>query len=391
MTVFMKRISGIILSRRIIDFIISYHPRTVAIIAVLASFFLPLTLQAYEFQTCKNCHKVTLDEDNSKNYLHSPFSAGECEECHVGQVVDSQIDWRKVRWLAETRVCDTYHAFLLPDDQLRDTFAVKLYGNTGEISRQVMALPPRFDLPEVEDSGKPPVISNIQVLEVKRGVLISATVGWETDTLADAAVRYSNEDFVQTVKPNNRLARKHQRVLSKLKPDSTYSFSVISQDVFGRSQVSEPLTFSTAEFFSTMQQPDNSGNVPEKENESLLATRFRRLGSDYLIELTLKQPASIRIGTIGESRCLPDDEDHAGLSCRKAYFIETCLNCHSAHDHPVNVSPRKPGIIIPPEFPSLQGGRIVCISCHESHSSEYASLTRKDLRGGLCESCHQNK
>ena len=331
--------------------------------------------------------------DRLKNYLHPPFMEEECEVCHVGSAEEitsvSQVDWRKIKWLAQTIVNDTEHAFLLPDDKLRNILVVKSYGEVGEISRHVIALPSRFDLSEVKDSGNPPTISNIKVLEVKRGVLISATIGWETDIITDASVRYGNKDFSRTISPTKRLARKHQVILANLRPDSTYSFSVISQDLFGRSQVSEPLTFSTSEFFSTMQQFDNSGNVSEEEKESSLALRFQRLGSDYLIELTLKQPASIRIGTIGESRCLPDDESHAGLSCMKPHYIETCLNCHSTHPHPVNVAPTKQGIIIPREFPTLDGGRITCTSCHESHGSDYQYLTRKPSERELCISCHR--
>jgi len=197
----------------------------VVILTILVSIFLPLSLQAYDIQGCKDCHKATLDKDNSKKYLHPPFLEEECEECHVASAVKvysvSQIDWRKINWLVESFVMDANHGFVLPDDKLRDTLVVKLYGNIGELSRHVIALPSLIDLSEVEDTGNPPTISNVQVLKVKRGVFISATVGWETDTLSDASVRYGNEDLLQSLKPNNRLARKHQVALSNLQPDRT--------------------------------------------------------------------------------------------------------------------------------------------------------------------------
>ena len=386
----MAEISANLLKQRIMDFIVSNLQRIVVIFAVLASIFLPLALQAYDIQTCKYCHMETLDKDNSKMYPHPPFKEDECEECHASSETNvnsaNQIDWGKIKWLIESSVNDTNHAFILSDDKLRDTLVVQLFGKTGELSRHVIALPSRTELSEVKDGGNSPTISNIQVLEVKQGMFISATIGWETDTLADASVRYTNGDFSQTSTPSKRLARKHQVFLSRLKPGRSYQFSAISKDLFSRSQVSEPLTFSTSDFFSVTQPPDNNGDMSEKEGG--LTHSFQRFGTDYLIELTLKQPASIRIGTTGEKRCLPDDGAHAGLSCSKLFSIETCLNCHSSHDHPVNVSPTKRGIIIPPEFPSLEGGRIICISCHESHGSNHMSLTRRNRERGLCVSCH---
>jgi len=157
--------------------------------------------------------------------------------------------------------------------------------------------------------------------------------------------------------------------------------------LFGRSQVSEPFTFSTSESF-TVTQPDDSGDLPGNGNEGGIVSRFQRLGTDYLIELTFEQPVSVRIGTTGESRCLPEDVFHAGLSCGKASSIEACLNCHSTHQHPVNVSPTKQGTTIPPEFPTLQGGRLTCTSCHEPHGSNYMYFTRKYRKRELCVSCH---
>ena len=93
---------------------------------------------------------------------------------------------------------------------------------------------------------------------------------------------------------------------------------LLSQDVFGRSQVSGPLTFSTAEPLTAVQQ-ENSDNPPEGDDQPEMITSFKRRSGLYLLELTLKQPASVFIGSI-ERLGLPEDEFHTGLSNRAGKF-----------------------------------------------------------------------
>jgi len=375
-------------------FLITHLPLMLMTLGTFASIFLPFSVQAKDFQSCKNCHKTTLNKDNSGKYLHSPFAEGECEECHKppaeldkSSVIRNQ---QKIIWLADSAVEDTNQAFVLPGDKLGATLVVELYGTDGEISRHIIDVPPRADLTEVEDSGTNPTITNIQVLEVKRGVLLKAIVGWQTDTLSDAAVRYGLEELSQTTGPSKRLAKHHQVTLSDLKPDRTYHFAAISSDVFGRSQVSKTLTFSTSDF-STVNQLANTSELSKNMDRAVIASHFQKFGSDYLVELTFKKPSSVAIGISDEQRCFPNDESHADLSCEMMRSVELCLECHNAHLHPVNVSPTKPGTIIPPEFPTLPGGRITCISCHTPHSSNYAYFLRRSDQTGLCVSCHQNQ
>jgi predicted CXXCH cytochrome family protein len=69
-----------------------------------------------------------------------------------------------------------------------------------------------------------------------------------------------------------------------------------------------------------------------------------------------------------------------------------CRNCHQSQSgttHPVNVLP-PPGMIIPPEYPTLADGRITCASCHSTHSSDYEYLAIRAGKRELCVGCHKD-
>ena len=387
-----------------------------AIVTVLLFALLPLSVQAYDFEACYECHEEALNGDSARPFVHSPYRQQQCAECHAAQVPESapkaapakalsaaMRSQRKINWLADSAMADTNHGFLLPGDKLRNTLVVEWHGIDGEFSRHETAIPSLSYLTEVEDSGKPPTISNVQVLKVKRGVFLSVTIGWQTNTLTDALVRYGIQDLSQTSKISKRLGWQHQVVLYNLEPDRTYRFTAVSNDLFGRSQVSEPLTFSTSEPL-TVTQPDNPGNLPETRDEAVITSSFQRFGTDYLLELRLEQPASVYIGSREAAReqffanGSPGamgggmNEFHAGLSSEVVISLQACRSCHQTYfaaSHPVNVYP-KPGMTIPPEYPTLPDGRITCRSCHASHSSDYISLVRKQSRRELCVGCHQD-
>ena len=53
-----------------------------------------------------------------------------------------------------------------------------------------MKLPPLEDLMELEDDETPPQIRDIKVLEVERGLFITAKIGWQTDEIANSMISY---------------------------------------------------------------------------------------------------------------------------------------------------------------------------------------------------------
>jgi predicted CXXCH cytochrome family protein len=385
------------------------NPRRTAVLAILTfAFFLHLPVQAADFKGCNACHKEILEEV-FLTYLHVPFMQQRCGECHDENAVAAPREKsdsagmearRKIQWLGESITAGTRHVFVVPGERVEETLVVEVQGSKGESSRQEITVPPLKKLAEVKDSGKPPVISEVRLLKVERGVFLSATIGWQTDTLTDALVRYGQKELSQTAKSGNSLGRQHEVVLYNLAPDKTYRFSVVSKDLFGRNQASDVATFSTSRPFAA--SPPGKLEISLKgEEEVKFSSHFQRIGTGYLLELILEEPAAVYIGSgkvapkpqssAGITAAMGDDANfHLGLSSKKVAVLAACRNCHpgpATATHPVNVLP-KPGMIIPPQYPTLPDGRITCRSCHQPHGSENEYLAVVEGKRELCTGCH---
>jgi predicted CXXCH cytochrome family protein len=374
----------------------------------------PLPTLAADFQDCKRCHEAELDGAEFRPYQHMPFIQQKCAACHAAKApepVPQKISQpkpspkqrnvrQKIAWLGDSSSLDAEHGFLLAGDKLGEILVIELQGPNGRYPRQEITVPLLADLTNVEDSGLPPEISEVEILQVKRGVFLSVTIGWRTDTLADAQVRYGQKELNQKSDPGKRLGRYHEVILYDLKPDKTYNFQVTSTDIFGRSQTSAPLTFSTAKPTVTADR-----NEPGNEENIGVNSRFRRFGNDYLVELSMTRPVTVFIGSKGAIRPQevaiknnqgigPEELDgsHEGLSDGTLLTIVACRNCHQdqgSTTHPVNVLP-KSGMVIPPEYPVLPNGRITCASCHFTHSSDNEYLAIKPGKRELCVGCHKD-
>ena len=260
----------------------------------------------YDFQGCTNCHQKSLDWDSVRTYLHSPFARYRCADCHAPKLPTKQVKTdsnklpvarkgkKKIIWLGQATMVATDHWFVLPGNKVGDTLVIEAQGPDGKFSRKEVSVPGLADLPEAADRGHAPTLSKIQVLQVQRGVFLSATIGWQTDTITDALIHYGEIDgqLSQSTSPSQRFGRWHEVVLYQLQPDKTYNFQAVSKDLFGRSRGSEILTFSTSRPLN--QSLPSSG--PQETGEIGVSSQFERLGKDYLLDLALAQPAAVSVG-----------------------------------------------------------------------------------------------
>jgi predicted CXXCH cytochrome family protein len=366
--------------------------RFIVLLVVLWATLTPFAAEAYDFQDCAGCHE-SLEGASKREKLHDPFRENACEQCHAAAIAaaltESELkEQQRVTWLGESPAPLTRHAFLLPDSKVRELLVVDVKNNDGSFTRHEVAIPFLADLVAAEDSGQAPALSAVQVLQLKTGVFLSATIGWQTDTITDALVRYGEQELSQNVLPVSRFGREHQVVLPNLRPNRTYRFVAESRDLFGRSQASEPVTFSTADAFNA---PTTVSPEPEQTAGDIgFLHEFRRHGDNFLLEVAFASPTLVYVGSRGQTRHegMPNDEFHEGLSGKTVMSYSACIQCHQPHLHPLNVAPTKPGITIPPEFPTLSGGRITCTSCHSPHGSDFDFYMRKPDKQELCASCH---
>lgn len=370
---------------------------------------LPAVGWTADFQGCRSCHQAELDQAEIRLNQHLPFMQKKCAACHATEASASGLQSgtvstsagkarpavAKVTWLAESSQLGSEHSFVLSADKLGDKLVIDLRGERERFPRQEISLPLLRDVEEVEKTTAAPEISKIKVLEVKRGVFLSVLIGWQTAALTDAQVRYGGQDLSQSSDRSKRFGRSHQVRLYNLKPDQRYQFQVVSTDLFGRSQESGILDFSTEKPFSIKNPAIATGAT------FALQSSIQRLGNDYLVQLQTNKPTAVFVGSIGKFRIQKDEPKqpvtvaataHAGLSTGVELGIAACLNCHRQQaqtTHPVNVLP-KPGMTIPPEYPTLPNGRITCASCHLTHSSDYEYLAIRRGKRELCVGCHKD-
>ncbi len=387
-------------------------------ILLFLAFFFSSTAVAVDFQACGSCHEATLARDESRPYIHLPFVQRQCGACHTAKASALQAKRQKtspirkngtqrgkVSWMADSVIEDFSHAFILPGNKLGERLVVDRQGRDGKMPREDIAVPFLNELTEVQDNGKPPTISGLKVLEIQRGVFLSVTIGWQTDTLASSQVRYGEEGAKKLnmgSEVSRRFSRQHKVVLYNLKPDERYVFVVVSKDLFGRDVESNIGSFSTSQPIDAARQSQVSESAQTGSDVGLTSS-FRRLGQDYLLELTAGRPFSAFVGSTGQIRkqqpkireiggSTTASGQHEGLSRQAVVSMDSCRSCHRAQNtttHPVNVLP-KPGMIIPPEYPTLPDGRITCASCHLTHGSDNEYLAIKPGKRELCVGCHKD-
>jgi hypothetical protein len=73
---------------------------------------------------------------------------------------------------------------------------------------------------------------------------------------------------------------------------------------------------------------DYAFNLLEGEDQAVMASSFKLIGADYLLDIRLKQPASVFIGSFAREG-LPAEEFHAGLGSALESSMEACLSCHN--------------------------------------------------------------
>jgi len=377
---------------------------------------------AMDFQPCLDCHQETIEKKMQQHYLHFPFTRQQCGVCHdagaaapapQGNPAEAElkknpdpalVERRNIRWLEESTMPDTSHWFLVPGEKAEKSLIVEVRENGKVTSRQEIDLPPLSGLPLLKNNGRPPVISDVQVQEVRRGVFLSTTIGWRTDTLTRAMVRYGVKEMAQTSPPLNRIGLQHQVILYNLKPDRTYRFSVVANDLFGRNQAALSQTFSTTQPLLPL-PPAAAPPQPAAMKDVGLSSRFQRIDDDYLVELKVVRPSTLAIGVRKNTRDpKPGGKNtraagattalHEGfnLNSRFVTSFQVCAKCHKkniATSHPVNVFPKR-GMVIPPEYPTLPDGRITCMTCHEHHASNNPYRLIKAEPRDLCRGCHRD-
>lgn len=341
--------------------------------------------------------------------VHQPFGSGECSQCHIaGQkvtpspkqttLVREKEQREKIRWFLTSGERAAEHLFRLSDAQVAN--GLFLNASDGRSRSPLLEISvPSGELPEMEVDQQAPIQSGLVVTDVRRGISTAATLQWETDKYTDSVIYYGVGNL-RSVKASRQLARRHSQVLLRLDADKTYSYQVVSRDLFGNETRSAVQEFSTKKSFWDQDAVYSSETIAT--DDVRLDWQFYRLGAGVVLRIGADRPVNVSVGSeeqednkaLVEREVRPqDDFSHPILKSSLDTNVSICRDCHQSfreeYSHPIKVRAPK-GMTIPPEYPLLPDGTMSCMTCHDSHTSNNPKRILKANKSDLCRGCHKD-
>ena len=354
-------------------------------------------------ERCLDCHDKTWQDGLAKMFVHQPFQDKKCQGCHVDPPAKNgreqkSLKQKGVKWISRNFNQASTHWFKFSPTEGYETIFMVATGNRGKTLENESPLPPLANLPRFDNDHAQPRIYNVKVVEVKKGIFLSAVISWETDEMANSKVSYGLKNLNSSSLLDNSFTTNHQVTLFGIKSKKTYQFKVVSEDLFGNSSTSDVFNLATHKSFSLLNEQLSNPKSDLKKFE--LNTELFQSDGQYLVKVTTNQPVKLALGTIqassqksvySQDENSPQDIKHVLVNNDLHLNLSACYSCHRKYQegmsHPVNVYPKN-GIVIPPEYPTLPDGRMTCMSCHTKHASNVRDRLIKSSSKALCAGCH---
>lgn len=357
-------------------------------------------------EKCLDCHDGVWQEGLAQGYIHQPFLDKQCQACHVNspankkQQQQNSQERKQVKWVGRHFKPDKTHWFKFAAPENHGTLFIEAGADRGKILQHKLPLPPLGDLPRYDDDHTAPMIHNVKVAEVNKGLFLSATISWQTDEIASSMVNYGVKNLNMSSPLGNSFTTNHQVTLTGLKSKTTYQFKVVSDDLFGNQAISDIFTLATDKTFplSTEEPLPPAASLGKID----IDTEIFQSNDQYLVKITTNQPVKMALGSMPttlqkaiyvKDSDSPQEVKHVITNGGTRLNISICYSCHRQYQegmsHPVNVYPKR-GIVIPPEYPTLPDGRMTCMSCHTRHASNMRNRLIKSSKRALCVGCHQD-
>jgi predicted CXXCH cytochrome family protein len=365
---------------------------------------------SFAAKECTDCHSEVESKARRGRFIHSPVMKGQCHQCHIaGKVVTAPVKKtaavvekqknEKIRWFKTPTQRDVEQMIRLPKESL----AAELYlrASDGRLRTPVVKItqPKDGKIKTLTDDQQPPKQSAIRVSDVRRGISSTATIEWQTDEYTDSIIYYGI-DNIRSVNADRQLARRHSQVLLGLDSDETYQFQIVSRDLYGNQTKSEVMNFSTAKSFWEQSASYNTQAIFSSDIE--LQWELSRLADDFLLQVKADRPVTVSLGMPKKNNNKAKVERNVATSgtfshpILKSSFdtnITVCKTCHQElreeYSHPIKVRASR-GMTIPKDYPLLSDGTMSCMTCHDSHASNYEHRLRKSKKADLCRGCHKN-
>ncbi len=350
---------------------------------------------------CCRCHFDVCDQTTTKPYVHAPVIEHNCVVCHIQDSANNgskavTSETAKINWFAKHHNPDTQHWFELPANAEGLTLSLRAKSENSRALEQDLIIPQLADIPQFPQPQEKTTISDIRVIEVKRGVFISARVSWKTDQITDTRLLYGQGNLQSSTASDSQWTKNHTMTISGLERNRNYMVAVAVRDIFGNETVSSPVPFSTRQFFTTPGQ-----QVSPPPGKIKIGTQFLKDKNRIFTAFASNQDVTMKLGfragqspTTGiEKKTATLPSQHLALTDPYTLTITACINCHPKSigklSHPVDVLPKK-GMVIPPDYHTLADGRLTCMSCHTPHAANDPYRLTRSKRKALCLGCHLN-
>lgn len=350
--------------------------------------------------SCCRCHGAVCADSAGKRYVHAPVLENMCAVCHVKGAGQTKVEEKEstaaVEWFVRDNQEDDEHWFELPSTLAGTPLALLATANGGTVLSQEITLPPLEQAEPFPARQGGAAIYDLRVVEVKKGVFLSARIAWKTDTITDAQVFYGEGNLEASTFLDDRWDTEHEITIAGLDAHRRYTFVAVSHDIFGNKAVSPQRVLATDDFYDHAPAPPSLQSRDELEVRS----RFYQDQGRFFARFASSRPVSLRlgrnshqaaVGSTGQGGQLP--LAHPELTDVYALTITVCVGCHpdakGPLSHPVDVRP-KAGMHIPPEYAIMPDGRLSCMSCHQAHASDHEYRLTRARRKDLCLGCHRN-
>jgi predicted CXXCH cytochrome family protein len=368
-------------------------------------------LNSYQPLECFSCHENFYTKTMEKKLVHLPFAKKDCPICHVSLELRKKYRVQAVypydfvipQEIPVVEISKTSQpADNIPDQpatpqqpeqvhQQKETIIyLRAQTDKSYSIRQKISLPLLDDLPQIKqkESTPPLQISDLKVTQITKALFISATITFKTNRLARAEIHNATQgkDF-QTDKTNN-LGYSHTRTLTGLQTNTDYLYNIICTDLSGNKMELTQQVLSVKDLFSPQQEPPSI--APLK-----ITNIFYRNGDNYLVKFISNRKIKISLKKTPDNMMLDDSwntpADHPIITSRRKMNIDICHTCHEyPNGHAINITPPV-GMTIPDEYPTLNDGRMTCMSCHIGHAANIPFRIRKKNARDLCLGCHTDK
>lgn len=306
-----------------------------------------------------------------------------CDVCHIVGAMGLGRTWELDSYSSYTGLI-----FFLKGLSLDRTYYIELKTEDGRGRDSSFSATFRpYKVARTGNDRKAPLIRNARVSEIKEGVFLEATLKWETDEPAISMVEYGEKgDYGQSVRSEALFTTDHAVRVSGFKRGRIYHYRITVSDVFGNLSASQDSAIDTP---ARVEEPASAG----RGGSSAPTVKFFRIDStaDTCIEVSATSAVRVRLRVV---ESMETGKHGPGLTPARDLRINACMRCHSRIvqmmvSHPVGMPGMRMDVQVPPEFPTIEGRVMTCVTCHYPHGGDEVYFARFPLEGDPCAVCHK--